>query len=111
MPGCLPFSMMPRIMRRLAVRGEAASGARSGEHAAQEAAGRHDAGQCRSEGSAVKKVVAPAAKREAVAHLQALLDVSEQRACRIIEADRTSMRYQSRRADDAEFREKLRALA
>ena len=56
-------------------------------------------------------MVTPAAKREAVAHLQALLDVSERRACRIIEADRTSMRYQSRRGDDAELREKLRVLA
>ena len=44
-------------------------------------------------------------------HLQALLDVSQRRACRIIEADRTSMRYQSRRGDDVELREKLRALA
>jgi transposase InsO family protein len=56
-------------------------------------------------------MVTPAAKREAVAHLQALLDVSERRACRVIEADRTSVRYQSRRADDGEIREKLRALA
>jgi hypothetical protein len=29
-------------------------------------------------------MVTPAAKREAVAHLQALLDVSERRACRVI---------------------------
>src|SRR5690554_5921844 len=65
----------------------------------------------RSKGSAVKKMVTPAAKREAVAHLQALLDVSERRACRVIEADRTSIRYRSRRGDDTELREKLRELA
>ena len=53
----------------------------------------------------------PAAKREAVAHLQALLDVSERRACRVIDADRTVIRYQSRRADDGALREKLRELA
>ena len=41
----------------------------------------------------------------------ALLDVSERRACRVIEADRTSVRYQSGRADDGEIREKLRVLA
>lgn len=40
-------------------------------------------------------MVTPAAKREAVAHLQALLDVSERRACRVIAADRTVIRYQS----------------
>jgi transposase InsO family protein len=56
-------------------------------------------------------MVTPAAKREAVLHLQALLDVSERRACRVIEADRSSMRYQLCRGDDGELREKLRALA
>jgi putative transposase len=65
----------------------------------------------RSEGPAVKKMVTPAAKREAVAHLQALLDVSERRACRVIDADRTVIRYQSRRDSDEALREKLRDLA
>ena len=55
-------------------------------------------------------MVTPAAKREAVADLQALLDVSERRACRVIDADRTVIRYQSRRDDDAGLREKLREL-
>ena len=61
--------------------------------------------------AAPKKMVTPAAKREAVAHLQALLDVSERRACRVIAADRTSIRYRSCRDDDGALREKLRALA
>ena len=52
-----------------------------------------DAGQCGSEGSAVKKMVTPAAKREAVVHLQALLDVNERRACQVVGADRTVIRY------------------
>lgn len=56
-------------------------------------------------------MVTPTAKREAVAHLQALLDVSERRACRVIPADRTIVRYQSCRGDDEVLREKLRALA
>jgi len=56
-------------------------------------------------------MVTPAAKREAVAHLQALLDVSERRACWVIAADRTVIRYQSRRGDDEVLREKLRDLA
>ena len=41
----------------------------------------------------------------------ALLDFSERRACRVIAVDRTSVRYRSRRADDGDLREKLRALA
>lgn len=56
-------------------------------------------------------MVTPAAKREAVAHLCALLDVSERRACRVIAADRTTIRYRSQRADDGALREKLRVLA
>ena len=56
-------------------------------------------------------MVTPAAKREAVAHLQALLDVSERRACRVVGVDRTLIRYQLRRDDDGALREKLRELA
>jgi putative transposase len=55
-------------------------------------------------------MVAPAAMREAVEHLQALLDVSQRRPCRVIAADWTFMRYQSCRGYDAVLREKLRAL-
>ncbi|WP_143737079.1 IS3 family transposase [Erythrobacter tepidarius] len=58
-----------------------------------------------------KKVVTPAAKREAVAHLQACHGMSERRACRVIDADRKSVRYRSTRDDDADLREKLRGLA
>ncbi|WP_156415315.1 IS3 family transposase [Sphingobium baderi] len=58
-----------------------------------------------------KKVLTPAAKREAVAHLQACHGMSERRACRVIDADRMSVRYRSARDDDAGLREKLRELA
>ncbi len=78
---------------------------------AQAVAGRCDAGQGCAEGSSGKKVVTPAAKREAVAHLQACHGMSERRACRVIDADRKSVRYRSTRDDDAELREKLRELA
>ena len=56
-------------------------------------------------------MVTPAAQREAVAHLQGLLGMSERRACRVIDADRKSVRYRSQRGDDAGLREKLRELA
>ncbi|MGE3745805.1 MAG: IS3 family transposase [Sphingomonadaceae bacterium] len=58
-----------------------------------------------------KKVLTPAAKREAVAHLQACHGMSERRACRVIDADRKSVRYRSTRDDDTALREKLRDLA
>lgn len=37
--------------------------------------------------------------------------MSERRACRVVGADRKSVRYRSTRGDDAELREKLRELA
>jgi putative transposase len=66
---------------------------------------------CRAEGSAGKKMVTPAAKREAVAHLRSAFDMSERRACRIIDCVRMTVRYHCRRPDDAGLRERLRALA
>ena len=60
---------------------------------------------------AVKKVVAPAVKREAVAHLKALLGLSERRGCRIAGADRKTIRYKSQRAPDTALRDRLRVLA
>jgi putative transposase len=56
-------------------------------------------------------VVTPAARREAAAYLRSTYEMSERRACRLISADRTSVRYQARRADDGALRERLKALA
>jgi len=56
-------------------------------------------------------VVTPAAKRQAVAHLQAVFDVSERRACDVLGVDRTTVRYRSQRSDDAPARERMHALA
>ena len=56
-------------------------------------------------------MVTPAAKRQAVEHLQVAHGMSERRACSVVGADRKSMRYRSRRADDGELRSRLRELA
>jgi putative transposase len=56
-------------------------------------------------------MVTPVAKREAVAHLVTSYEMSERRACRVIRADRRTMRYRSRRASDSELRARLRDLA
>ena len=56
-------------------------------------------------------MVTPAARREAVAHLRTTFGVSERRACEVLGADRTSVRYRCRRADDAVVRARLRELA
>ena len=58
-----------------------------------------------------QKMVGPAAKREAVTHLKAVMSLSERRACRIISADRKMIRYRSSRPPEVELRTKLRDLA
>lgn len=56
-------------------------------------------------------MVTPAARREAVAHLCQSHGVSQRRACHVIGADRTSVRYRSTRPDDDGLRRRLRELA
>jgi putative transposase len=56
-------------------------------------------------------MVGPAAKREAVAHLRSVLQMSERRACTLVAADRKMIRYRSRRPPDIELRTRLRDLA
>lgn len=56
-------------------------------------------------------MVGPAAKREGVAHLQALMGLSERRACSIVNADRKMIRYRSCRPPDTELRIQLHDLA
>ena len=56
-------------------------------------------------------MVGPVAKREAVAQLQAVMGLSERRACCIVSADRKMIRYLSRRPADKELRARLRNLA
>ena len=70
-----------------------------------------DARRRGAEGASVKKMVGPAAKREAVAHLRGRVGDEERRACTIVAADRTMIRYRSRRPPDTELRARLRELA
>jgi putative transposase len=56
-------------------------------------------------------MVTPAARREAVVHLRVAYGVSERRACSALGTDRASVRYRSRRPDDAAVRSRLRELA
>jgi transposase InsO family protein len=56
-------------------------------------------------------MVGPAAKRAAVAHLQAVMSLSERRACSIVGAYRKMVRYRSSRPPDAALCGRLRDLA
>lgn len=55
--------------------------------------------------------VTPAARREAVVHLEQGYEMSERRACSLIGADWSSVRYRHRHPDDRELREVLRGAA
>src|SRR4051794_19290664 len=85
--------------------------ARGGECSSEEAAGGGDAGQCGVEGHHGKKVVTPVARRAAVTHAREAHGISERRACSIIDADRSVIRYRHRRADDAATRARVKGLA
>ncbi len=58
-----------------------------------------------------KRVVTPAAHREAAAHLRSAYEMSERRACRVLSVNRASVRYQATRPDDGDLRDRLKALA
>ncbi len=56
-------------------------------------------------------MVTPAAEREAVAILKADHEMSERRACKLLDCCRMTIRYTSVRGDDAELRERMKAIA
>lgn len=56
-------------------------------------------------------MVTPEAKRDAVAHLCREHEVSQRRACKVLSADRSSVRYQSIRFGDLELRAAIRRIA
>lgn len=53
----------------------------------------------------------PDGRRQAVAHLCEAHGVSQRRACCVLQADRSSVRYNSKRIDDAEQREAIKRIS
>jgi hypothetical protein len=109
--GSNDLQMEGRIWRSGGLRGQAAAVAGGGEREAEAALADTVLDNAALKDFLSKRMVTPAAMREAVAHLQASLGMSERRACRVVGADRKSVRYRSTRPDDADLRERLRALA
>ena len=56
-------------------------------------------------------MVGPEAKREAVAHVTKSYNVSERRACAVLQADRSMVRYQSKRDDDIALRDAIKRVS
>src|SRR5450756_3214089 len=78
---------------------------------AEEDCGAAGAGHRCAEGSAIKKVVSPPAKREAVRVVREEARLSERRACGLLRMHRGSCRYRRRERSDAALRTRLRAIA
>jgi putative transposase len=56
-------------------------------------------------------MVTPAARRDAVAHLRKAFEVSERRACKILDCCRMTVRYKAVRSEDPDLRERMKAIA
>ena len=56
-------------------------------------------------------MVTPDVKRKAVAHLVDRHQVSQRRACAVLQVDRSTIRYQSKRKNDRELREAIKRVA
>lgn len=56
-------------------------------------------------------MVAPAARRKAVAYLRETFEMSERRACTVLGCCRMTMRYQGSRVDDVDLRDRMKAIA
>lgn len=77
----------------------------------EETPGRGDARPGRPEGCRIRKKAAPDAKRKAVAHAVAVHGESRRRACEVLSADRSSLRYRSVLPRDATERAAMMAVA
>src|SRR5271169_5235756 len=109
--GCDTVQLEGQVRRYGGVGRQASAVTGRREPQTEEAVGGVDAGPGGVEGASDKKMVGPAAKREAVAYLRNVLQMSERRACNLIAADRKMIRYRSRRPPDVELRTRLRDLA
>ena len=56
-------------------------------------------------------MVTPAAEREAIAHLKSDHEMSERRACKLLQCCRMTMRYASVRPDETVLRDRMKAIA
>ena len=63
------------------------------------------------EGQVISLMVGPVAVRQGVAHLRTVFEISERRACSILQADRKMVRYRSCRPPETALRERLHTLA
>lgn len=73
------------------------------ECALEERGGRLVFGQCHPQRGALKKVISPDGRRQAVEQVQAMMDVSERHVCRVLGQPRATQRYKKRITEDEEI--------
>src|SRR5271165_1829528 len=106
------FLPMEEQVRRVGTeRGEAAEATGRRKPAAQAHCGGTGGGHPGVEGGGRKKVVSPQARREAVLVMQVEVELSQRRACGLMELYRATCRYRKRRSQDQPLRVRLRELA
>src|SRR5271166_6368466 len=106
------FLPVEEQVRRVRVeRGKAVAATGRRKPAAQAHRGRTGGGHPGVEGGGRKKVVSPQLRREAVLVMQVEVELSQRRACGLMELYRATCRYQKRRSEDQPLRVRLRELA
>ncbi len=108
---CHVLSLEGQVRGLGSERGAAAASAGGRERTAEEDRGAAGTGHRCTEGGAVKKVVSPPAKREAVRVACEEGKLSERRAYGLLRVHRGSCRYRRRERHDAALRDRLRELA
>jgi hypothetical protein len=79
--------------------------------AAEADGGGASAGHSGAEGRHRKKLVAPKAKRTAAQWMAERFGLSQRRVCHLLALDRNTLRYRSRRQEDAALRTRIREIA
>mgnify|MGYP001793814286 CR=1 FL=1 len=109
--GCDLLQIQVTLWRHDAFRCQAVEVVAGGKLQTEAAASRCHARQCGAEGPGDKKLLTPDVKRKAVRHVMEVHGLSERRACRLAELDRSTFQYQKQTGGDETLRQRLRELA
>ena len=83
--------------------GQETEGTGKRECTPEEPGGKPVLGQCDPQGGALKKVISPDRRRQAVEQVQTVMDVSERRVCRMLGQPRSTQRYKKRIPENEEI--------
>src|SRR5439155_23185513 len=86
-----------KVRRPGSIGGSQTAGSGGREPPAEEAAGRADARQCGAQGPSRKKLLTPRTRHAAVHNVVERHGLSERRATRLLEVDRSAVRYRKKR--------------